>query len=436
MKIFKKQDFGQIAILGLLFLPILFWLNATSPIPRFSNFAVSMVNIGQVAGLVGMAAFAVSLILSARLHFLEKYFNGLNIIYKRHNELGQISFILLLFHPLFLLPKYAGNSIYQAYIFLTPAANWAKNWGWFSLAIMIVLIILTLYLKPRYNIWKETHKFMGLVFLLAVFHLWLIPSDTSRDMMLRAYMLLISGAGLAAFIYKTILGNLLIKRYAYIVADVRRLDRTLVEIIMKPEGERMKFISGQFIFIGFFDKNIGTETHPFSISSGEDDEFLSVTVKNLGDYTAALSNLTIGSRALVEGPFGLFSYKNTAHKNQVWIAGGIGITPFLSMVKSLKAEENYNIDLYYCTKNKEDAVFMDMLKNKSAFLNNALKVTGFYSEERGYYINAEVVRDNSGPLENKDIFICAPPAMIQTLREQFEGMNIDKKSIHSEEFNF
>lgn len=436
MKIFKKQDFGQIAILGLLFLPVLFWLNATPLIPRFSDFAVSMVNIGQVAGLVGMAAFAISLILSARPHFLEKYFNGLNMLYKRHNELGQISFILLLFHPLFLLPKYAGNSLYQAYIFLIPTANWAKNWGWFSLAIMIMLIILTLYLKPRYNIWKQSHKFMGLAFLFSTLHLWLTPSDTSRDMILRSYMLLISGAGLAAFIYKTILGNLLIKRYSYIVAGVRRLDRTLVEIIMKPEGERMKFIAGQFIFIGFSDKNIGTETHPFSVSSGEDDEFLAVTVKNLGDYTANLSNLRIGSRALIECPFGLFSYKNTTRKNQVWIAGGIGITPFLSMAKSLKAEENYNIDLYYCTKNKEDAVFMDMLQNKSAFLNNTLKIIGFYSEERGYYINAEVIRDNSGPLENKDIFICAPPAMIQTLREQFKSINIDKKLIHSEEFNF
>lgn len=205
---------------------------------------------------------------------------------------------------------------------------------------------------------------------------------------------------------------------------------------MKPEGERMKFTAGQFIFVSFLDKNIGAESHPFSITSGENEKSLAIAVKNLGDYTTNLSNLKIGSYALIEGPFGLFSYKNAEHKNQIWIAGGIGITPFLSMAKSLKFEENYNIDLYYCVKNKTEAVFADMLQEISASFNNALKVINFCSEERGYRISAKTIKENSGSLKDKDIFLCAPPMMIQSLKKQFIAMGIDKEFIHSEEFSF
>lgn len=438
MELFQKKTYSIFVIFALSFFPVLLWMNAASPLPRFSTFAIGMANIGQITGLVGTMLFAISLILSARLRFLEKYFNGLNVLYDRHNELGQISLILLLFHPLFLLPKYAGNSFYAAYVFLAPTANWPQNWGWFSLALMIVLLVLTLYLRPKYNIWRWTHKFLGFAFFLAALHIWFIPSDTSRNIPLRIYMLAFSGIGLTIFIYKTLLGDYFIRKYKYYIMSVRPLNPLVYEIVMAPEApeEHMKFAAGQFAFFSFLDRNFGAEFHPFSIASSPDEENLTIVVKNLGDHTANLMNIATGSWVRIEGPFGMFSYKNTERRKQIWIAGGIGITPFLGMAKTLKAEENYDIDLYYCVRNIGEAVFIDTLDKISVAMNSSFRVIRFFSDDLGFFINAEAIEGASGFLNERDIFLCAPPVMIHSLKNQFAAKGISKTALHSEEFSF
>lgn len=435
MKILQKNNFGWFVVLGMSILPVLLWASYPTPFPRFSSLATITASVGQILGLVGTAMFAISLILSARFRFLEKYFHGLNMVYIRHNQLGQISFMLLLFHPLFLIPKYAGGSIYYAAVFLVPNGNWAQNWGLFSLMIMILLIVITLYLQPRYDLWKWTHKFLGFSFFLAALHIWMIPSDMSRYMPLRVYMLSLAFLGLLVFTYKTIFGKYLIKRFKYVVMEVLPLNKSVVKIILEPVEERMEFNAGQFVFISFIDNNLSQESHPFSVASSPDEKNLTIIAKNLGDYTKDLPNLTVGSWALVEGPFGVFSYKNSEFKDQIWISGGIGITPFLSMAKSLRLEENYNVDLYYCLNSKCEAILLDQLDQISISLKNTFRAIPFCADKVGF-INADVIQEISGSLDFKDIFFCAPPPMINSLKAQFAKKGIDENLLHSEDFNF
>jgi len=168
--LYNKYKDGWLVFLGLSFLPILLWLMAPSPVPRFGDSTASLASIGQLLGLTGAAMFGLNLILSARLRIIEKHFFGLDRVYRKHNQLGQLAFVLLLFHPLFLIPKYA-TSLYQAALFLLPGANWPVNWGLAALTTMIFLIVLTLFVKLRYHIWKWTHKFLGLAFFLAGLHI-------------------------------------------------------------------------------------------------------------------------------------------------------------------------------------------------------------------------------------------------------------------------
>lgn len=435
MKIFQKNNFGWFVVLGLSIFPIFLWLIYPTPFPRFSSLTLVMASIGQILGLVGTAMFAISLILSARFRFLEKYLHGLNMVYVRHNQLGQISFILLLFHPLFLIPKYAGGSMYYAAVFLVPAGNWPLNWGLFSLAIMILLIVLTLYLRPRYDLWRWTHKFLGFSFFLAAIHFWLIPSDMTRYMPLQTYILGLSFLGMLVFTYKTIFGKFLVKRFKYVITEVLPLNKSVVKITLEPVEEQMKFNAGQFVFMSFIDSNLSTEEHPFSVASSPDEKGLVIIAKDLGDFTRDLAKLAVGSWALIEGPFGVFSYKNAEFKDQIWISGGIGITPFLSMAKSLKLEENYNIDLYYCLNSKCEAILLDQLDQISISLKNSFRAIPFCADKVGF-INADVIEEISSSLDYKDIFFCAPPPMIKSLRTQFAKRGIDENLLHSEDFNF
>lgn len=421
-------------VIMLILPPLLLWFNAPSPQPRFANFSATLTSLGQILGLVGVVLFAINLILSTRLRILDRYFNGLNNVYLKHNQIGQIALILLLLHPLLLISKYA-TTLHEAALFLWLGSDWAINWGILSLGLMIFLIALTLYVMPKYNIWKWTHKFLGLAFFLAALHIWLIPSDVSTYVPLRIYILGFSALGFIAFVYKSILGKFLIKKYKYIVTNVDEVNNLVTEVRLKAQGEKLIFNPGQFVFLNFIDNNIGFESHPFSLISSPHDDYISVLIKNVGDYTSKISEVTPGTIAEVEGPFGNFSFEKFTNKSQVWIAGGIGITPFISLAKSLSPDLNYKIDLVYCVKNRSEAVKLNLLENISTSVTGFFNIVTFYSDDRGH-ISIDTIKSLSENILEKEILICAPPQMIKALRQALVVHGLKKEHIHSEEFSF
>ncbi len=421
-----KLSIGWYVLLGIALFPLVLWRLSPTQVP-----IVSMVGIGKAFGLLGTAFFSLSFILSTRLHILEKVFEGFNKIYSAHSKIGQLGLIFLLFHPLFLIQNNS-DSLDQAIFFLLPSSNWAINWGIFGLALLLILIVVTLYLRPKYNIWKTTHKYLGLAFFLGILHVYLIPSDTAAFMPLRIYMLVLVFLGLVAFIYKTLLGTYLIKQFEYVVASVQVVNDHMTEIILQPKYDALSFIPGQFVFLRFFGTSLGTESHPFSIASSPDQKELRIIAKNLGDYTARLPEIGVGTKALVEGPYGSFNYQAAAVKRQIWIAGGVGITPFLSMAASLPSDGDYTVDLYYCVKNDADACKTEELQ---ALQNESLRIM-VYSTQKYGHLSAALIEKNTPDLLQAAVFICAPPAMIRTLRQEFVAARVPVAHIYSEEFEF
>lgn len=200
-----KNNFGWVIFIILSLLPILFWFFLKPISVRFINLTTTLTSLGQITGLVGMAMFALTLILGGRLKFLENYFGGLNKVYIAHHIFGSIAFVLLLFHPLILAGKFAQVSIRSAALFLLPSSDWPINFGIIALLLMMLFLVLTFFAKLPYRIWKLSHKFLGFVFFFAVLHSFFIPSDISRDPILKIYMLALAGTSIIAFIYRVIL---------------------------------------------------------------------------------------------------------------------------------------------------------------------------------------------------------------------------------------
>ncbi|PIR07236.1 MAG: ferric reductase [Candidatus Komeilibacteria bacterium CG11_big_fil_rev_8_21_14_0_20_36_20] len=377
-----------------------------------------------------MALFALNLILSGRFKFMEDYFGGLNKMYVLHHLTGATAFVFLLFHPLFLAGHYILFSLRQAALFLLPSGHWPINFGIAALAIMIILLILTFYTNLHYPVWKTSHRFLGLAFFFGGLHAFFIGSDIASNLPLKIYMVILTILGLVTFIYRSVFHKILVKKFNYQLEQVIPLGEKVVEITLKPQGKTIQFEAGQFIFVEFLQKGF-TESHPFSISSSSTDQTnLKLTIKALGDYTSKLAILKIGTKVKIEGPFGRFSYKNCHNKNQIWIAGGIGITPFLSMAPTIN--DQYKIDLYCCFKTSAENFLLNKLQ-KIATQNNQLRIISWPSNKKGR-LKAEVIAEMSQGLNNKDIFICGPPAMLKSLKKQFIKLKIPKKLIHSEEF--
>lgn len=314
--------------------------------------------------------------------------------------------------------------------------RWAIFFGTIAFFGMVVLLIITFYVKLPYRVWLLTHKFLGLAFFFAGLHTLFISSDVAMKGPLRFYMLTMCALGIVAFIYKTLMGNILIRRYRYYVDEVKIVGGNVTQLTLRPVKERMSHLPGQFAFIRFLysgaDK-VTTEWHPFSISSAPGEEYIRLSVKALGDYTSALASLKQGAIAEIEGAYGKFSFTNYRNENQIWVAGGIGITPFLSMAKSLPEDNPYNIDLYYSVKSQSEFVDLGGLVEIAKKQNAKFRIIPFISDERGL-LTADVIAEHSNGLKDKEIFICGPPPMMKALRKQLKQKGVMGSMVHSEEF--
>lgn len=425
-----RKNLGYFIVLFFCLVPIIIWLTIMPVSYRFNNISSSLKSLGQISSLIGIVLFSFAFVLNTRLKIFEEYFGGMDKAYKAHHIFGASAFVFILFHPLFLASSYAIYSAEDAIKLLTPGGNWPITFGIISLWILEILIILTFFVKMKYQNWKFTHKFMGLAFIFAALHVFFISSDVSNSIILRFYILSIILLGLISFFYGSIFFNLVNKRYEYKVEMIRRISKDVTELTLSPKSRKLSHLPGQFVFLSFVDSNISKEAHPFTISSSPDEKNLRFTIKNLGDYTSKISKISEGSIALVEGPYGRFTNYFCNQKEQIWIAGGIGITPFLSMARSIKGSQK--ITLFYSVKNKEDAVFLSELKRISS-KNKNFKVILHLSSKRGI-IDSKLISEKVGRLDDKEIFICGPQSMNYSLRKQFIRKGVKKDKIHIEEF--
>jgi predicted ferric reductase len=176
------------------------------------------------------------------------------------------------------------------------------------------------------------------------------------------------------------------------------------------------------------------ESHPFTVSSAPAENNLRLSIKASGDWTQYLGeHLKPGTPAKVDGSYGMFNYK-TGKPRQIWIAGGIGITPFLSWVRDFDEHPGVNVDLFYSVRSQAEALFLDELHAASA--QRSFRVHVLYSTQGGRLSAANVVELSQGGLIGKSIYLCGPLAMITALSGQFRRLGVAAGDIHFEEFNF
>lgn len=412
--------------------PIILWL----PDGNFSTSIFLLRSLGQISGLLGMVLFSLEFVLSARLKFLERFFAGLNYIYIYHHQLGAVAFILLLAHPVFLVFYYLPISLLSAAnLFIPTLTDLPLLMGIIALVIMIILLLITLFVKIPYDSWKNTHKYLGVSLFIAGLHVFFINSTVTFNIPLRIYMLVIVTIGLSAFIYKVLLGRFFVSRLSYLVDSVRALNSDVIEINMSPKDQKhLKYFPGQFIFTDFNSLGITTETHPFSLISLPSDTNISLAVKSSGDYTETLKLLRLKSLVRIEGPFGYFNYHFSKNKNQIWIAGGIGVTPFISQARSIIQTEGFRINLIYSVNTQSEAVLTEVLQ-KIADENPDFHFTLYASKERGSRLTADFISTLVPDLSGCDVFICGPVPMMSGLRRQFIAKGLKNSAIHSEEFS-
>jgi predicted ferric reductase len=429
-----KSQIGPLAIFILALVPAVLWAGMLPLSARFAGYHVSITSLAQLSGLVGISLFALVLILGARLAWLEDFFGGLNKIYTLHHLLGGLAFTLLLLHPLFSAAAFIPSSLVQAAAAISPFSSQPLLLGWLALGTMIILLGLTFYLRPGYQLWKFTHKFLGLAFFLGGLHAFFIPSDIAHNVWLRTYVLGLAAVALTAYTWHSLLNGH--KKYVYAVESVQPLHDAICRVVLVSRGDVLRYQAGQFAFFQFIDPSVRGEWHPFSFSSSAGGSRMEITVKALGTYTHSLAYLKPGAMVRVQGPYGRFNFYRGRYKQQVWIAGGIGVTPFISMGQDLrrKAAGAYRVSLLYAVRNRSEAFAWRELAALAKASGGMLQAVPWYSDARGHITARKVAEMIGQDLTGLSFYICGPGLMMSSLREQLVAEGVSKHDIYSEEF--
>lgn len=427
----KQEQIGNWAIVALGAINVLLWIITNPTALHDESLNNWPQRIGEVFSTTAMVLMTCTVILATRPRFLEPFFGGLDRMYRAHKRTSLTALILLLGH-FAIIPK---DDFFTLGSYL----------GIVALLGMLTLVVLTL--APRlplpltrwglhlpYHQWKLTHKFVGFFFFLGLLHSFNVEHLTQESAAVDLYARGLGYVGVAIYAYRVVLQGFFTRTHAYTVEAVRRLNGNTAEVTLKPQKSKLNHRAGQFLFIHFPNDPTLKEPHPFTISSAPHEDHLRLSIKASGDFTQRLhATLQPNIRAAIEGPYGRFNYRAGARR-QVWVAGGIGITPFLSWIRSFDGSDGYEIDLYYTVRTKDEALFWDEIAAASG-RNGHFKAHLFCSNNDGRLTVAKIAA-RSGALSQAEVYLCGPIAMTESLATQFEQAGVPEARIHYEEFNF
>lgn len=413
---------GTAVVTLFLTLPLALWFIAEPP-------TASIAYLGNLLGVFGFAAFTLALLLAVRLPLHEKIFGNLGQSYRFHQVIGTIALITLLLHPVFLVWPLIQFSPKAAALFLLPIGDIAKTLGILGLLLMAFCIICTYYIRLPYHIWKKVHRYLALAFLLGALHGIFITGSIQSIPALRMLFVLFLGLGVLAIVYRVLFHKLFVHRTPYVVTHIRTVNEKFVDVTLMPKHKGFDLKPGQFAYVTYMSNGVKAEEHPFTIAGSGSDGSIRFVAKKLGDFTRTLSNIVIGDEAMVEGPYGNFTY-TAGGKTQCWIAGGIGITPFLAFAESLPRD--YSATLFYAISDEtENAVAEDIARMRAQKPN--LNVVLWKSKEQGF-LTAEAALQHLDP-KNTDIFLCGPQGMVTAIRSQLLALKVPHHRIHQEKFS-
>ncbi|MFN2333959.1 MAG: ferric reductase-like transmembrane domain-containing protein, partial [Wenzhouxiangellaceae bacterium] len=393
--------------------------------------------LGRASGIVGAVMLLLAAALSARVPRLDRLFGGLTRLWKTHHLLGAGSLLLLMAHPLLLAMAQTTTSVEAATSLLFPAPGHWQIWtGWAALILMMVFLApsFAFFGRPDYQRWKYLHRLAGPALILALAHAFqygrTLPANSEHWLWLVLTVMAV-GAVAWRFVFSRRIGRL-----RYTVQRVVTVANNLVELVLKPAGRRhLDYDAGQFVYLAPFDRELAAgygEEHPYTLSSSPKEPVLRIAIKDLGDASRAIQAIRPGSRVTIEGPYGQF-FPDDPPKKQLWIAGGIGITPFLGRARDLlKTGSPVDIRLIYCVQDEARARFLDELYEIATELEG-FEVIAHYFYRQGP-LDAEFLTGHVPDIIERAGFICGPTPLNQLASRLLSTAGIARKNIHTEEF--
>lgn len=401
----------------------------------WTEFAVAL-------GYSGLAMMGLQFGLTARFRHVTAPW-GEDVIYHFHRQVSLVAVALVFAHPLIifaaqpeLLARPESGEI--------PLGAVAALLSIGALGALVVAALWRVRLKLSYELWHRTHIALALTAIIGgIVHMvgW---SFYLQDPRKRALWIGLVVFWIALLLYVRLLKPLFMLRRPYRVAAVRQERGDATTLVMEPDGHAgFSFTPGQFGWLTVWGGAFNVTAHPFSFSSSAEagGGRVEMTIRKLGDFTSTLDKVEVGKRVYLDGPYGAFTIGQPADMH-VLIAGGIGITPMMSMMRTLADRgDKRPVVLFYGSADPASTIFQAELAALLPRLD--LRIVPVLSRppqgwagETGH-ITAELLSRHLPPAyDQHEYFICGPNPMMDAVEAALGRLGVPMSKYHSERYSF
>jgi predicted ferric reductase len=449
MRRIKITFWTALVLLGIL------WLAADPSALWASGFIAWRDSMVQLSGVLAMTCMSLAMILALRPRWPERWIGGLDKMYRLHKWLGIGGLVLAIIHWLWSQgPKWAvglgwlarpergappatAGAVEEAFRSWRGTAEGVGEWAFYAAVLLIAVALID---RIPYRLFYKTHRLLAVAYLVLVFHAVVLLNFPYWSAPIGVVTAVLLAYGTWASIV------VLVRR----VGASRKADGTITRLHYFPSLRVLEgdidipqswpgHKPGQFAFVTSDDTE---DAHPFTIASAwnPSDHRLTFITKELGDYTRRLPEaLRVGQPVKVEGPYGCFTFDDDLTR-QIWIGGGIGITPFIARMKQLAMDrEGYSgrphtqaIDLFHTTADwNEDAIAKLTADAEAAGVR--LHVL---HDPRDGLLTGDRIRTAVPDWQKASIWFCGPAGFGAALRSDFacHGLPVAKR-FHQELFS-
>jgi predicted ferric reductase len=427
------------------------WLAAGWAVFQADSFFALRFHMVQYTGVLGTAVMSLGMILALRPRWLEARLDGLDKMYRLHKWLGIGGLVLSIVHWLW-----------------SEAPKWAVGWGWlprpergprpevtdpiqalfgdwrhlsevvgeWAFYIVVALIALALIHRIAYHLFYLSHKLMAVLYLALVFHSVVLTSFdywTQPVGLVYGLLMVLGTWGAVVSLVQRVGARNRVKAK---VAGLSHLPTMRTVVIALEVGSDWRgHRAGQFLFLA---SSAWEGGHPFTITSPWDPATgrLEIMAKELGDYTKTLrEDLAVGQVVTLEGPYGAFTFDG-GEAGQIWVSGGIGVTPFLARLRDLRRAREAGAPVaavdYFHAVARADEEIIPILREEAEAAGVRLTIA---VDGRDEPITGERVRARVGDWSKAAIWFCGPAGFGQALRRDFAdaGHDVDA-GFHQELF--
>jgi predicted ferric reductase len=399
-----------------------------------------LTSIARITGLVSAYTALIQVVLLARLPALERLV-GFDRLSVWHRWNGHATFDLVIAHVITSVWGYAlldhytlgkeistmlGGGIYPGMITATVGTG------------LLVAVVGSSYVIVRrrlpYEWWYAVHLLTYAAIALAWFHQIPTGNELVLDTTAADYWRALYAATLALLVlFRIVLPIASYLRHRLHVAAV--VEEAPGVVSLRIEGrdlEALRARPGQFFVWRFLTRGRWWTAHPFSLSEAPDGRSLRITVKALGDHSASLAAVPVGTRVLADGPFGVFTADARRREKLVLIAGGIGVTPIRALLEELRGD----VVVLYRVMSEDDLVLGTEVRALCEAHGFELhEVVGDHRGDEGSrLLTAAHLRELVPDLSERDVFLCGPPGLANAVRREVRLAGIPRRHVHTERF--